>query len=52
MRTGFVKRTEKIENLDRDFDLEFWQSQSDVKRFSAARELVAQAFIIKGRDLS
>ena len=38
--------------MNRDFDLQFWQSQSDAQRFAAAWELVVQAFIIKGRDVS
>jgi len=52
MRTGFVEKTGKIEEMNRDFDLQFCQSQSDTERFSAAWELVVQAFIIKGRDVS
>jgi hypothetical protein len=52
MRTGFVERTGKLEDMDRSFDLKFWQSQSDTQRFSAAWELVVQASIIKGRDVS
>ncbi len=50
MRTEFVEKTGKIEDLNRDFDLQFWQSQSDTQRFSAAWELVVQAFIIQGKD--
>ena len=52
MRSGFVEKTGKIEDLDRSFDLQFWQAQSDGERFSAAWELVVQAFIIKGKDES
>lgn len=52
MRTGFTERTGKIEDLNRDFDLQFWQAQSDAQRFSAAWELVVQAAIIKGQDVS
>ena len=52
MSTNFSERFGKIEDLDRDFDLKFWQAQSDTLRFAAAWELVVQAFIIKGRDVS
>ena len=31
MRTGFVERTGKIEEMDRRFDLIFWQTQSDAR---------------------
>jgi len=52
MRTGFAEKTGKIEDMNRDFDLQFWQSQSDTQRFAAVWELVIQAFIIKGKDVS
>lgn len=52
MRTGFVEKTGKIEEMDRSFDLQFWQSQSDTQRFAAAWELVVQAYIIQGKDVS
>lgn len=52
MRQGFVEKIGKVEDMDRSFDLEFWQAQSDTARFAAAWELVVQAFIIKGKDVS
>ena len=52
MRTDFVERTGKIEELDRSFDLKFWQAQSASDRFAAAWELVITAYIIKGKDVS
>jgi hypothetical protein len=52
MRTGFVEKTGKIEDMNRDFDREFWQTQSDTQRFAAAWELVVQAFIIQEKDVS
>ena len=51
MRTDFVERTGKIEELDRSFDLKFWQAQNDVDRFAAAWELVVHSYIIKGKDV-
>ena len=52
MRANFVERTGKIEELDRSFDLQFWQAQNDADRFAAAWELVINAYIIKGKDVS
>ena len=52
MRTGFTENTGKIEDMNRDFDLQFWQSQSDTQRFVAAWELVIQAYMIEGKDVS
>ena len=52
MRTGFTERTGKIEDLDRSFDLQFWQAQTDQARFAAAWELVVHSYIIKGKDVS
>jgi hypothetical protein len=52
MRTNFVERTGKIEELDRSFDLKFWQAQNDAERFAAAWELVIHSYIIKGKDAS
>jgi hypothetical protein len=48
----FMERTGKLEELDRSFDLKFWQAQSDAARFAAAWELVVHSFIIKGKDVS
>jgi hypothetical protein len=52
MRTGFMERTGKIEDMDRSFDLQFWQSQPAQARFAAAWELVVHSFVIKGKDAS
>jgi hypothetical protein len=52
MRTDFVERMGKIEELDRSFDLKFWQAQTDADRFAAAWELVVHSYIIKGKDVS
>ncbi len=50
-RTGFMERKGKLEEMDRSFDLKFWQAQDDTARFAAAWELVVQAWLIKGRDV-
>lgn len=47
-----MERKGKIEDLDRSFDLQFWQTQSDAAKFAAAWELVVTAYQIKGKDLN
>ena len=47
-----MERKGKIEDLDRSFDLEFWQAQTDTARFEAAWELVITAYKMKGRDVN
>ena len=51
MRTDFVERRGRIEDLDRSFDLEFWQAQPAQARFDAAGELVLHACKVKGVDV-
>lgn len=51
MRTGFFERKGKIEDLDRSFDLDFWQSQTPQVRFAAAWELIVHAWRVKGNDV-
>jgi hypothetical protein len=50
--TVVMERKGKIEDLNRSFDLEFWQAQTDTARFAAAWELVITAHKMKGRDVS
>jgi hypothetical protein len=47
-----MERKGRIEDLDRSFDIEFWQAQDSGARFSAAWELVVFAYKIKGKDVS
>ncbi len=51
MRTNFVIRKGKLKDLDRSFDLEFWQSQTPKARFDATWELVVHAMKVKGLDV-
>lgn len=51
MRTGFIERTGKIEELDRSFDLEFWQAQPPSVRFAAAWSLIVHAAKVQGIDV-
>lgn len=46
-----MERKGKLEDLDRSFDLEFWQSQSSQQRFDAAWELIVHAWKVKGGDV-
>jgi hypothetical protein len=50
MRTDFIERRGRIEDLDRSFDLEFWQAQPAQVRFDATWELVLHACKVKGID--
>jgi hypothetical protein len=45
-----MERKGRIEDLDRSFDIEFWQAQSDAAKFDAAWELVTTAWALKGRS--
>ena len=50
MKRSFVERRGKISELDRSFDLIFWQSQSPDARFDAVWELIVHANKVKGKD--
>jgi len=49
--TNFVERKGKISDLDRTFDVRFWQTQSPPTRFNAAWELVIHYARVKGLDV-
>jgi hypothetical protein len=51
MKRSFVERRGKISELDRSFDLIFWQSQSPDARFDAVWELIVHANKVKGKDV-
>lgn len=51
MRSFFIERRGKIAELDRSFDIEFWQQQSPQARFNAAWELIVHAWHLKGNDV-
>ena len=50
-RTGFVERKGRIDELDRTFDLQFWQAQSPEARFDATWELIVHYAKVKGLDV-
>ena len=51
MRTNFVERRGKLKDMDRSFDLKFWQAQPAKARFDASWELVVHYMKVKGRDV-
>jgi hypothetical protein len=51
MNKVFFERKGKLADLDRSFDLKFWQTQSATVRFQAAWELVLHAWRVKGYDV-
>ena len=50
-RKEFVERRGNIRDLDRSFDLAFWQAQTHQARFTAAWELIVHASRIRGVDV-
>ena len=51
MKIGVIERKGRIEDLDRSFDLAFWQAQTPQARFAAAWELIVHAYRVKGQDV-
>ena len=51
MRTIFTERRGKIEDMDRSFDLKFWQSQPPKARFDAVWEMIVHYMKVKGQDV-
>ena len=41
----------RIEEAQPFPDINYWQSQDDAKKFDAVREMVIEAYLIKGVDL-
>ncbi len=51
MRTNFVERKGRLQDLDRSFDVKFWQAQPPAVRFQATWELIVHAEKLRGRDI-
>lgn len=51
MQKEFVERRGKLTELDRSFDLRFWQALTAKSRFQATWELIQHAWKIKGHDV-
>jgi hypothetical protein len=47
----FSEKRGRIEDLDRSFDLEFWQALPPQARFDAAWELIVHASKVKDTDV-
>jgi hypothetical protein len=45
-----MMRKGKLGDMDRSFDLTFWQTQEDTARFAAARDLVVFAQRLKNKE--
>ena len=50
-QSDFFERHGRIEQLDRSFDLEFWQAQSPQARFDASWEMILHVSKVKGWDV-
>ncbi len=46
-----MERRGKLEDLDRSFDIQFWQAQLPIARFQATWELILHAARVKGLDV-
>ena len=51
MRERMVESYGRLEDLDRSFDIEFWQAQPPQARFDATWDLVVHYAKIKGIDV-
>ena len=51
MESFTMMRRGRIQDLDRSFDLQFWQKQEPKARFEAAWELILHAWRVKGGDV-
>jgi hypothetical protein len=51
MKTNIMERRGKIADLDRTFDLQYWQAQTSQARFEAAWEMIIYAWRMKGNDV-
>jgi len=51
MRANFVERRGKIEQMDRSYDLKFWQAQPARTRFNACWELIIFYMKAKRQDV-
>lgn len=50
MSNQVMERYGKLEDMDRSFDLAFWQAQPETARFSAAWDMVVTAWKIQGKN--
>ena len=50
-RNNITERMGKLKDLDRSFDVKFWQAQDAKARFDATWELIVHANRVKGSDV-
>jgi hypothetical protein len=46
-----MERRGKLQEMDRSFDLKFWQAQPPQARFNAVWEMIVHATKVKGQDV-
>jgi len=46
-----MERRGKLQDMDRSFDLKFWQAQPPQARFDAVWEMIVHATKVKGQDV-
>ncbi len=51
MRANFTERRGKLQDMDRSFDLRFWQAQPPKARFDAVWEMIVHYAKVKGQDV-
>jgi hypothetical protein len=51
MRANFMERRGRLQDMDRSFDLKFWQSQPPKARFDAVWEMIVHYMKVKGQDV-
>ena len=51
MRANFMERRGKLQDLDKSFDLRFWQGQPPKARFDAVWEMIVHYAKVKGQDV-
>lgn len=51
IKTNILERRGKLSEMDRSFDLQFWQAQPSAVRFQASWELVVHYGRVKGLDV-
>ena len=51
MRKDMVESYGKLEDLDRSFDVEFWQAQTPKARFDATWDMIVHYAKVKGIDV-
>lgn len=51
MRKKFMVRRGRLKDMDRSFDLNFWQAQPPKARFDAVWEMIVHYAKVKGLDV-